>query len=165
MINEDEIKKICEVCGKEKFISNFTINHKTKYRRKICKHCVAQGLKMSNAPILKTKVCRACNIEKDVKHFHKQNAVSDGYMARCKKCKLDGKLIPKEKKEKIEFRPLTLAAPSIQDYTEMYLTLKKMKYDLNKDIHIQFCERYGLKPNIPKQTFLSHHSQKDLGLI
>ena len=114
---------------------------------------------------LETKVCKACNIEKDIKNFHRQAAVSDGYMARCKKCKLDGILIPKEKKEKIEFRPLTLAAPSKEDYIEMYLTLKKMKYDLNKDLHIQFCERYGLKPNSPKQIFKSHISQKDLGLI
>jgi hypothetical protein len=165
MINEDEIKKICEVCGKEKFISNFTINHKTKYRRKICKHCVAQGLKMSNAPVLKTKVCRACGLEKDIKHFHKAKNVSDGYIARCKKCKTDGNLIPKEKKEKIEFRPLTLAAPSQEDYVEMYLTLKKMGYNLSSDLHIQFCERYGLKANNPKQIFKHHISQKDLGLI
>jgi hypothetical protein len=162
---DDENKKICEVCNKEKSLSSFSVYGRKQYRRRMCKVCVSQGLKMTDAPILKTKVCKACEVEQDIKHFHKTKGVSDGYNARCKKCKLKGNLIPKDKKEKSDFRPLTLAAPTKEDYTEMYLTLKKIGYDLNKDIHIQFSERYNLKPNDPKQTFLSHYSQKDLGLI
>ena len=114
---------------------------------------------------LKTRICKSCGVEKDVKQYHKTKGVGDGYTARCKQCKMDGNLIPKEKKEKMEYRPLTLAAPKREDYIEMYLTLKKMKYDLNKDLHIQFCEKYGLTPANPKQKFKSHISQKDLGLI
>lgn len=114
---------------------------------------------------LETKVCKACNIEKNIKHFHRQTAVSSGYMARCKKCKLDGKIIPKEKKEKKEIRPLTLAAPQIEDYIEMYKLMETIGYSLNGDIHEQFCKKYGLTPSNPKQIFLSHYSQKDLGLI
>lgn len=164
MTNNDENKKICGVCNKEKSLDSFTL-YKKIYRRKICKVCVSKGLKMTDAPVLKTKVCRACGIEKDVKEFHRQKGISDGYIARCKKCKNDGILIPKDKKEKQEFRPLTLAAPTEEDYTEMYLMLKKMKYDLSRDLHIQFCEKYGLTPNNPKQIFMHHISQKKLGLI
>lgn len=28
----------------------------------------------------------------------------------------------------------------------MYRFMKSMGYDLSKDIHLQFCERYNLKP-------------------
>ena len=114
---------------------------------------------------LETKVCKACNIEKDIKNFHRQAAVSDGYMARCKKCKLVGKLIPKEKKEKKEIRPLTLANPSAQDYINMYKFMESIGYSLKEDLHIQFCKKYGLTPSNPKQTFSSYYSQKDCGLV
>ena len=164
MVVNDKNKKICAVCNKEKSIESFSRNKK-HYRRKICKVCVSQGLKVMNTTTLETKVCKACGIEKDLNQYHKTKGVGDGYTARCKKCKMDGLLIPKEKKEKQEYKPLTLAAPSIEDYTEMYLTLKKMGYDLNRDLHIQFCEKYGLSPNNPKQKFKHHISQKSLGLI
>jgi len=164
MRKEDENKKICGVCNKEKSLDSFTV-YKKKYIRKICKVCVSKGLKMTDAPVLKTKVCRACGIEKDIKQYHTAKGVGDGYTARCKKCKMDGLLIPKEKKEKIEYRPLTLAAPSMEDYVEMYLTLKVMGYDLTKDIHEQFCHKYNLIPNNPKQKFRHHISQKNCGLI
>lgn len=164
MVIDDKNKKICAVCNKEKSIESFSRNKK-HYRRKICKVCVSQGLKVMETKTKETKVCRACGIEKDLNQYHRTKGVGDGYTARCKKCKLNGNLIPKEKKEKIDFRPLTLAAPKREDYIEMYLTLKKMKYDLNKDIHVQFCEKYGLTPNNPKQKFKHHISQKSLGLI
>lgn len=165
MINEEEIKKVCGVCNTEKSISSFSYQKNKDYRRKVCKVCVSKGLKMTVTSELETKICRACGIRQDVKFFHKSKGVSDGYIARCKKCKSEGKLIPKDVKQKVEFKPLTLAAPTEEDYIEMYLTLKKMGYDLNKDIHVQFSERYNLKPNNPKQIFKSHISQKKLGLI
>jgi hypothetical protein len=164
MIKDDQNKKICAVCMREKSIESFSLNKKD-YRRKICKVCVSQGLKVMETTTTETKVCKACGIEKDIKQYHTAKGIGDGYTARCKKCKLDGLLIPKEKKEKIEYRPLTLAAPSMEDYIETYSTLKVMGYDLTKDIHEQFCKKYNLIPNNPKQKFKHHISQKDCGLI
>jgi hypothetical protein len=165
MSKDEEIKKICAVCNQEKPLSRFTINGRNGYRRRVCKVCISQKLKMTVPMALDTKVCKACNVEKEIKCFSKQQGIGDGYAARCKKCKLEGNLIPKEKKERIEFRPLTLAAPSIQDYILMYKLMEDIGYSLKEDIHIQFCTKYGLTPNIPKQTFLHYYSQKDLGLI
>lgn len=165
MSKDEEIKKICAVCNQEKLLSRFTINGRNGYRRRVCKICVSQKLKMITPIALDKKLCKACDVELDIKHFSKQQGIGDGYAARCKKCKLEGNLIPKEKKERIEFRPLTLAAPSIQDYILMYKLMEDINYSLKEDIHIQFCKKYGLTPNIPKQTFLHYYSQKDCGLI
>ena len=165
MVKDDENKKICVICNVEKSLSSFGVNGKNKYRRRQCKVCVSQRLKMIKTPVLNTKVCNACNIEKEIKLFNKQQGIGDGYAARCKKCKLNGILMPREKKEKKEIRPLTLAAPSIQDYKDMYKLMETIGYSLSEDLHIQFCIKYGLTPNIPKKTFLHYYSQKDCGLV
>jgi hypothetical protein len=165
MIKDDENKKICVICNKEKSITSFAVNGRNNYRRKQCKVCVSQKLKIIKTPTLNTKVCNACNIEKEIKQFTRQQGIGDGYAARCKKCKLDGILMPREKKERKEIRPLTLAAPSIQDYKDMYKLMETIGYLLSEDLHIQFCNKYGLTPNIPKKVFLSHYSQKDCGLV
>jgi len=33
-----------------------------------------------------------------------------------------------------------------QDYSEMYRFFKELNYNIDEDIHRQFCERHGLKP-------------------
>jgi hypothetical protein len=113
-----------------------------------------------------TRLCRACNKEKKLSQFHKQNA-ADGYTARCKMCQNSGILIPKHKIIKNEIIPLTLTGLKEGDYVDMYKFLNAVGYSLNdeNDIHEQFCIKYGLKPSNPKQTFNYHFTPKDLGLI
>jgi hypothetical protein len=111
-----------------------------------------------------TKLCRACNKEKKVSQFHKQNA-ADGYTARCKMCQNNGTLIPKEKFVKNEIVPLTLTGLKEGDYVDMYNFFQSIGYSLDTDIHEQFCIKYGLKPSNPRQTFNYHFSPEDLGLI
>jgi hypothetical protein len=43
--------------------------------------------------------------------------------------------------------------------------LKDAGYNLKEDIHIQFCEKYGLTPHNPRKVFKNTYSQKDCGLV
>jgi hypothetical protein len=52
-----------------------------------------------------------------------------------------------------------------RDYVEAFVFLRAMGYDLTQDIHIQFCKKYGLTPNDPKQTFQNIFTVKDCYLI
>ena len=165
MIKKDENTKICVICNEEKSLSSFARNGTNNKTRNQCRVCVYQRLKLVVNPILKTKLCKACNVELDIKEFSKQQGIGDGYSARCKKCKIDGNLIPKDKKMKKILRPLTLSAPSLIHYINMYKLMENIGYSLKEDLHIQFCKKYGLTPNIPKKTFLHYFSQKDCGLI
>jgi len=84
----DENTRICNVCGKEKSITSYSINGRAGYRRKSCKLCYATRFERMEILIdkdaLKEKMCKACNMIKDIKSFHRNNLFRDGYDARCK---------------------------------------------------------------------------------
>ena len=84
----------------------------------------------------------------------------------CSKCKALGITIPdKKKKEPQKQNPLQLGFVQVKDYENAYKFLESAGYSLKEDLHIQFCKKYGLTPNSPKQIFNNHYSPKDLGLV
>lgn len=40
------------------------------------------------------KTCRACDTLMSLDNFHRDKTAKDGHLARCKKCRMDGILIP-----------------------------------------------------------------------
>ncbi|CAB4141717.1 hypothetical protein UFOVP424_20 [uncultured Caudovirales phage] len=111
------------------------------------------------------KICRACNISKRLKSF--QTLKSGNKAGVCNVCKSQGKRIPREPKPSRIPKNIALQLGFLrkEDYIDMYKCMELMGYDLTQDLHEQFCKRYGLTPNSPKQTFINHYSQKDCGLI
>jgi len=113
-------------------------------------------------------------MEKTIKNFNKNSSFSNGYESRCKTCKKDGKLIvfensgkwsKKNQKIKRSNYMMRFTNPLKRDYVESFIFLRAMGYSLDQDIHIQFCKKYGLTPNVPKQTFKNYYTPKDCDLI
>jgi hypothetical protein len=112
------------------------------------------------------KICRACGIEKQISKF--PSLTSGNRAGVCRICKATGRNIPKEKigrKEPKKNNPLQLGNISIKDYENTYRFLESIGYSLKKDLHEQFCKKYGLTPSSPKQEFNNYYSPKDLGLV
>jgi hypothetical protein len=112
------------------------------------------------------KICLACGREKKLTSFTKLPSGNRGNS--CNLCKSLGNTIKKGKskvKEPLVNNPLSLGNVGIKDWVEMYKFMEKMGYNLKKDLHEQFCSKYGLTANTPKQTFKNYYSQKDCGLI
>jgi hypothetical protein len=123
---------------------------------------------------MEVKVCKACHIERTIKNFNKNSSFSDGYESRCKICKSngtkiisksDGKWSKKNHKIKRSDYILPFTNPLKRDYVQSFTFLRDMGYSLDQDIHIQFCEKYGLTPNNPKQTFKNTFTVKDCDLV
>lgn len=111
---------------------------------------------------VESKLCRACNQIKVARSFHRVHGV---LQPRCKQCKIEGNIIPRKH---VDYSSRTgmklrLGKPEKQDYIETYELLDKMGYDLKKDIHIQFCEKYNLKPRQPKKEFKGRLSPEECG--
>lgn len=114
---------------------------------------------MNEQNSLETKLCKVCKKNKLLKSFHKTYGVPH---ARCKQCKLDGKKVTKAEVVKDRSNNyFRLTNTTKEDYIETYRLLEAMGYDLKKDIHVQFCEKYNLKPREPKKTHLPYYSQQD----
>ena len=115
---------------------------------------------MSEENLLETKVCGACNKLKVITSFHR---VGTKRLPRCKQCKLEGKFIPRSDKynDANEIAYLRLFNTTKSDYIQMYELFESMGYDLKKDIHTQFCEKYNLPVNNPKNVFEHYISPQD----
>lgn len=172
----DENTRICNVCGKEKSITSYSINGRAGYRRKSCKLCYATRFERMEILIdkdaLKQKMCKACNMIKDIKSFHKNNLFRDGYDARCKLCKQEGKTCTKkhigeslQKKLRDADNGLKLSSVRKEDWLETYNLLSEMGYDLTQNISEQFCLKYGLKYKERRDAKGLYKSPKDLGII
>lgn len=172
MIKDEENKKICVVCKREKSLTSFTITGRNQYRRKICKVCVSQGLKIEKKSPMGNKVCCACEKEKPMTEYYKNKNVLSGYSNKCKMCHIHGNLCRKKGKssnrktliKKREVGP-SLFNVKKEDWIETYKFLESIGYDLNKNIHEQFCIKHGLKKK--KRTYEKsiQYSPKELGLI
>jgi len=129
---------------------------------------------MNELEPIKTKICKACHIERTVKHFVKTKAFSDGYESRCNICKKNGiKIIPKnsgkwsKKNKKIRSSEyiLPFTNPQKEDFYLAYTFLRNIGYSLDQDIHIQFCKKYGLDPIVRNKKSISKYSPKDCDLV
>jgi len=120
---------------------------------------------MNELEPIEKKICRACGFAKRLKSFQTLKSGNKGGV--CNLCKSQGKRIPREPKPSRIPKNIELQFGFIrkEDYVEMYEFMEKIGYELQFDLHEQFCKKYGLTPNSPKKTFKNHYTQKDCGLI
>ena len=100
-----ELKKVCNECGIEKDIDEFTKNNKNndKHHDKCrnCKQIIEKERILFRQQILlitkipQKKICYKCGIEKNISEFTKNINYNNGYLNECKKCKYDKKKIRK----------------------------------------------------------------------
>lgn len=116
---------------------------------------------------VETKICRACGKPKMIRRFPTLKSGNKGNV--CNLCKSMGRTIKKLGESSSKPVPkniaLNLGNTSKKDYIETYKFLESIGYDLKQDIHVQFCEKHGFTPKIPKKQFLNHYTQEDCGLI
>jgi hypothetical protein len=101
------------------------------------------------------KKCCKCKTIKNVDEFYNNKAMSDGKQFVCIDCnKIQQKHYAKIRKEKNTEAPkkknltsseMNLLGLKKDDFCEMYSALSKLGYNLELDIHTQFCEKWGLK--------------------
>lgn len=176
-MEENNIPKvICPVCKKQKLITSFSINGKNGYRRKICKICIGLGItkvpiNMSDAS--NVRYCEACEIQKTIKDFYRNRAMKDGYELRCKVCQKNNIKRNKDRSNLSKKRPheqkwknyFNIVGVTKNHYRDMFLFLESSGYSLKQDIHIQFCNKWGLTPSNPKREFKNQYTPKDFNLI
>lgn len=99
-----------------------------------------------------TKKCAGCGREKNITSYYKYAKSADGLNPKCKICCSQyQKKIRKDKttekvKDKLDDnRHMTLRFTSQQDYCSMYELLSLMGYDIQKNIHKQFVNKFSLE--------------------
>lgn len=116
------------------------------------------------------KKCTRCNVEKEVTSFYAKRNGKDGLQAHCKICSYEmtkqsnekRRLKDTERKSKPDGKFLTLSGIKQDDYCQMYSFLSKMGYNIEMDIHSQFCEKWGLKVSKrPRKGPENHWSYQD----
>ena len=121
--------------------------------------------------VLKTKICCACKKEKDIRCFYACQKIADGYENRCKICKKERiKCNSNKKLLKSPGRPKERELPELWnvrkgDWIETYKFLESIGYNLNENIHKQFCEKFGLLPRKRMKEKSIQYTPKDLGLV
>jgi hypothetical protein len=120
------------------------------------------------------KVCKHCGIEKDLTSFYKMKSATDGLQKICKLCTY---IVAREYKEKRDMnnspvkkikndtKELSFVGSRKSHYCEMYSAMGRLGYNPEMDIHIQFCEKWGLKVSKsprkgPKNQFSYQDCQK-----
>ena len=116
--------------------------------------------------LVETKICCSCKKKKSIKSFYKSNVKS--IMNRCKICNQQGKMCINETQSRLKHKKEDgpqLFNVSKNDWIKTFLFLQSIGYDLEKDIHLQFCEKHNFEPN--KRGFENSiiYSPKDLGMI
>jgi len=104
--------------------------------------------------IITEKVCTACGKLKSIKNFYRNALLKTGFEPRCKICKnnnIKSKKVsdtsPRRNKWNTKWEDFfKMSGVRKQDYSEMYRFFKELNYNIDEDIHRQFCERHGLKP-------------------
>ena len=100
------------------------------------------------------KVCKHCGIEKEITSYYKKTAAPDGHQSVCKICtsiitneykEIRLRENPPVKKKKQDPKELSLVGTCKKDYCSMYSAMGKLGYSPSGNIHIQFCEKWGLK--------------------
>jgi hypothetical protein len=118
------------------------------------------------------KNCCACDIDKPVSSFYKNNNLRMGYDAKCKLCRRTGMLCRKannkEKPEPVRKKEYPyITSPTQDDWIETFSFLKDIGYELRDDlsIHEQFCIKYNLTPRKKVYDAKTRFTPKQLGLI
>lgn len=119
---------------------------------------------------LQFKTCCACKKEKEIKSFYRNMMMPSGWESRCKLCRQNKLKCRKGKSKRNAAKPALKNVPQLwnvrkRDWIETYEFLKSIGYDLSKNIHEQFCERYNLQPRKRMYEKSIQYSPKDLGLV
>jgi len=119
------------------------------------------------------KKCSYCKQIKDVSFFYKSSNSKCGLQSTCKKCSYEQtkdcnekrKIIQEDGIKKTKTKSLTLSGVKQSDYCEMYKMVFKMGFDPSnseKDVHTQFCEKWGLKVSkSPRKGTENHWTYQD----
>ena len=96
-----------------------------------------------------TKICKKCGIDKPLNEYHRGKAFTDGLNSKCSVCVNEYNSIRNKEKRKLTKKDFTnaffrLSNTPKKDYCSMFEFMSVIGYDLNKDIHKQFCIKYNL---------------------
>jgi hypothetical protein len=113
--------------------------------------------------LLKSQICCSCGKLKEIESFYRNQQYKSGRDAKCKICKFNGSFC--KKKPKSHYAPkneaLLMRSVKKEDYCDLFTFFSALGYDLEKDIHLQFCERYDLKPKKRSNKDKSRYSPAD----
>ena len=108
---------------------------------------------------MENKICRTCGMLKSLEKFYGCKNCTDGRAGSCKICSIQKKTSKKIAEGKIhpfnkEFRRsetswYSMAGSTKQDYMDMWEILGQMGYDLEKDIHQQFLDKFNVYEKSP----------------
>lgn len=115
------------------------------------------------------RVCKACGIEHNIEYYSRNKEAPNGRESRCKSCKKNKILIPRNpplnpKKTYNQTRFIDIVRldkPNQEDYELTYQFLLSLGYDVSKDIHQQFLDKWNpqsKKPMKYKKRALNNQS-------
>ena len=95
------------------------------------------------------KVCKKCGIDKPINEYHKSKAFIDGFNNKCRGCvnlynsirNKEKRILAKKDYTNVFFR---LSNTPKRDYCSMFEFMDSIGYDINEDIHKQFCIKHNL---------------------
>ena len=102
------------------------------------------------------KICKTCGLEKKLTSFFKNRNNKDGLQKSCKICVNNNvkhyrqlRKENEEREDRFDGKTLSMIGSVKSDYCAMYSFLSKIGYNVEEDIHLQFCEKWGI--TTPKQ--------------
>ena len=105
------------------------------------------------------KICKTCGVMKPLEQYYSCKNCNMGRAGSCKMCVVQKKTTQKLEQGKIhpfnkEFRRsetswYSMAGCTKQDYMDMWEILGQMGYDLEKDIHQQFLDKFNVYEKYP----------------
>jgi hypothetical protein len=163
----------CITCDIEKSVTSFNHSNKRNYTRKICKVCIKNGLTMKDIKVTEDKRCEACEVIKPINQFYRNRALIDGYERRCKNCHNNRIKINKNEPKYEKKKPyqqewknyFNIVGVTKNDYHDMYIFLRGIGYDLNQNIHEQFCKKWNITYVPQEKEFNYHFSPKDCNIL
>ena len=111
------------------------------------------------------KICKTCGLEKKITSYFKNRNNRDGLQSSCKICVTNKvkyyrqlkKDTESKDRERWDSKALNIIGASKGDYCQMYSFMSKIGYNPEMDIHLQFCEKWGIKT--PKQRSVKAKNQ------
>lgn len=117
---------------------------------------------MNEIKVPKRKLCKMCGNYKVIQYFYEKKGDSSKIEENCRKCVNASK---RETKNRVvnERYSLGLVGLTDNDFIDAFKFLKSIGYDLTKDIHQQFCEKYNL-PTKEYTGVARRYLPSDLGM-
>ena len=114
------------------------------------------------------KECKICKVTKPLKDYFSCRNCIDGHLGLCKVCKKAGKTVrdtlPKKQPKfnrmwsNFDDNFMKMSMVSQEDYRVMYEFLARCGYDISKDIHQQFTDKWNSSSNNEPMEYKSRGS-------